>query len=353
MTAVHVIVPEGVHDPARPSGGNVYDRRVCSGLGAFGWSVHERAVPGSWPRPDASARAALTDVVMGLPDGAVVLVDGLVASSAPEVLVSEAPRLRLVVLLHMPLGERATGDPSARSRECAVLSAAAAVVTTSVWSRCWLLEHYRVSPDRVHVVEPGVDAADPAPGTPAGGELLCVAAVVPDKGYDVLLAALAEIADLNWRCVCVGSRTRDPGFVDRLLGQSRDSGVNDRITFAGPRTGGALDASYAAADALVLPTRAESYGMVVSEALARGLPVLATSVGGVPEALGRLPDGSRPGLLVPPGDVGAFAAAMRRWLGDGDLRQDLRQVARKRRALLPGWGVTASRISGVLTEVDG
>lgn len=353
MTAVHVIVPEGLDDPARPSGGNAYDRRVCSGLDACGWSVHERAVPGSWPRPDASARAALVGVLTELPDGAVVLIDGLVACDVPEVLVPEAARLCLVVLLHMPLGERAAGDPVVRSRECAVLAAAAAVVTTSVWSRCWLLEHYALIPDRVHVAAPGVDATDPAPGTPMGGELLCVAAVVPDKGYDVLVAALAEITDLTWACVCVGSLTRDPGFVEHLLGQCRDSAVEDRITFTGPRTGGALTASYAAADLLVLPTRSESFGMVVPEALARGLPVIATSVGGVPEALGQLPDGSRPGLLVPPGDVAALATALRRWLGDVELRQALRQVARQRRTLLAGWDVTASRLCRVLTEVAG
>jgi glycosyltransferase involved in cell wall biosynthesis len=347
---VHVIVPDGIDDPTRPSGGNTYDRHVCRGLADSGWVVHEHVAPGGWPEPDAAACAALTEMLAALPDGAVVLLDGLVASTVPEVLVPEAGRLRLVVLVHMPLGERST-EPSTLTRESAVLSAAAAVVTTSAWSRCWLLERYPVRASRVHVARPGVEPADPAPGSPDGGHLLCVAAVVPDKGHDLLLAALAEVKDLGWRCVCVGSLSRDPGHVERLLGLVRSHGIEGRVRFTGPRTGDDLEASYAGADALVLATRAETYGMVVAEALAHGLPVLATAVGGLPEALGRLPDGSVPGLLVPPDDPAALATALRRWLVDQDLRVALRETAGRRRTTLSGWAATSSEVARVLAEV--
>ena len=354
MTAVHVVVPDGIDDPARPSGGNAYDRQICRGLAAIGWSVHERPVPGSWPWPDAAARATLTGVIAGIPDGAVVLMDGLIASTVPEVLVPEAGRLHLVVLVHVPLGDGLPGGQvaDARTQERTVLSTAVAFVTTSTWTRRWLLDRYSLRPAQVHVAEPGVDAADLAPGTAAGGELLCVAAVTPGKGHDVLLAALAAVTDLPWHCVCVGALTRDPGFVARLGRQARDGGIGDRVRFTGPRTGADLDVAYAAADALVLASRAETYGMVVTEALARGLPVVATTVGGLPEALGRGSDGSRPGLLVPPGDSNALAAALRCWLSDTDLRQRFRHAAQERRVTLPGWSATSVRISRVLAEVS-
>ncbi|HEY8718809.1 glycosyltransferase family 4 protein [Pengzhenrongella sp.] len=351
MTAVHVVVPDGIDDPAQPSGGNAYDRRVCRGLTALGWSVREHPVPGSWPRPDAAARAGLARAMAELPDGAVVLVDGLIASTAPEVLVPESARLRLVVLVHMPLGRDCVGAEVAGARERSVLSAAAAVVTTSAWTRSWLLDRYALRPAQVHVAEPGVEAAELAPGTASGGELLCVAAVIPGKGHDVLLEALTEIVDLPWRCVCVGALTRDPGFVNRLGRQARDGGISDRVLLAGPRTGADLDAAYAAADALVLASRAETYAMVVTEALARGLPVVATNVGGLPQALGRGADGSRPGLLVPPDDPAALAAALRRWLGDTSTRRRFREVAHERRGVLPAWSSTALRVSQVLAEV--
>jgi glycosyltransferase involved in cell wall biosynthesis len=353
VNAVHVIVPAGIDDPAQPSGGNAYDRRICRGLSAIGWSVHLRAVPGSWPWPDAAARAALATAVAAIPDGGVVLLDGLIASTLPEVLVPEAGRLREVILVHMPLGDRRPGHEvaEARTKERTVLSAAAAVVTTSAWTRIRLLGRYPLRPAQVHVAEPGVDAADLAPGTATGGELLCVAAVAPHKGHDLLLKALAMITDMPWRCTCVGTLDRDPGFVDRLARQAREDRIGDRVHFTGPRSGADLHVAYAGADVLVLASHAETYGMVVTEALACGLPVIATSVGGLPEALGRGADGTVPGLLVPPRDSAALAAALRCWLGDTVLRHRLRNAARERRATLSDWSATSLRISRVLGEV--
>jgi glycosyltransferase involved in cell wall biosynthesis len=350
VTAVHVVVPEGIDDPARPSGGNTYDRRLCSALPSVGWSVHEHAVPGSWPRTDVASFAALADAVERIPDEAAVLLDGLVASTAPGVLVPQGRRLRLTVLVHMPLGHRPADQQidDARTRECAVLSAATAVVTTSAWTRRRLLQLYPLSADRVHVAQPGVDAADLATGTAAGEALLCVAAVTLDKGHDVLLGALAMISDLSWHCVCMGSLERDPAFVEGLRRHSTAGGLDDRVHFPGPRTGADLDRTYAAADLLVVPSRAETYGMVVTEALARGVPVLASDVGGLTEALGHDADGIRPGLLVPPADPAALGVALRGWLGDAEMRSRLRRAARERRRSLSGWATTASVIARVL-----
>jgi glycosyltransferase involved in cell wall biosynthesis len=349
VTTVHVVVPEGIDDPARPSGGNAYDRRVCRGLAEAGWSVRLHAVPGSWPRPDAASYAALAGVIQAIPDAAVVLLDGLVASTAPEVLVPQASRLRLVTLVHMPLGhDRA--DNGARTREGAVLSAAASVVTTSRWARRTVLELYGLPADRVHVAEPGVDAAGLAPGTADAGALLCVAAVIPGKGHDVLLDALATLPDLPWRCLCAGRLDGDPAFADGLRRDVLDRGLADRVSFPGPLSGADLARSYRAADLLVLASRAETYGMVVTEALAHGLPVVATEVGGIPEALGHAADGDRPGLLVPPGDPAALGAALRAWLGDAALRERLRRAAGHRRTSLSRWSTTASVVSGVLAE---
>ena len=348
MASVYVVVPAGIHDPSRPSGGNVYDRRVCRGLADAGWSVHELEAAGSWPWGDATARAGLAAVIGGIPDAAVVLIDGLIASAVPEVLVPERNRLRLVVLVHMPLGAGPLRQGvDTRERERSALSAAAAVVTTSAWTKGWLLDQYELSADRVHVAEPGVDAVDLAAGTQSGGELLCVATVTPGKGHDLLLAALAILADLHWRCVCAGSVERDRDFAGDLVRLARDAGIGDRVRFVGPLDGADLDLAYAQADALVLASRAETYGMVVTEALARGIPVVATSVGGLPESLGGTEDG-RPGLLVPPDDPAALAVALRRWLTDARLRQRLREAARDRRATLLGWETTTARLAVVL-----
>jgi glycosyltransferase involved in cell wall biosynthesis len=352
VTAVHAVLPDGIDDPAQPSGGNVYDRRLCQGLVALGWSVREHEVAGGWPHPDAASLAALAGVVAQIPDGAAVLLDGLVASTAPSVLVPHARRLRLVVLVHMPLGHRPGGGEAdaVRAREREVLIAAAALVTTSAWTRRRLVELYGLDADRIHVAPPGVDSAALAPGTAAGGALLCVAAVTFDKGHDVLMGALATLMELSWRCVCVGSLDRDPGYADRVRAGARDAGLGERVSFPGPRTGADLDRSYATADLVVLPSRAETYGMVITEALARGLPVIATEVGGVPEALGRGAGAERPGMLVAPDDPPALAAALRAWLSDPRLRDRLGRAARGRRDDLARWPATASLVAGVLAE---
>jgi len=346
-TAVHLVVPAGVNDSARPSGGNGYDRRLCRGLAASGWTVHVHEVPGSWPSPDAPSYAALADALSRIPDRGLVLVDGLVASPAPEVLVPEARRLRLVALVHMPLGEGAATD-GMREREGAVLSAAASVVTTSAWARRTLLELYSLAGDRVQVAEPGVDAAELAPGTATAGALLAVAAVIPGKGHDLLVDALATLTDLRWRCLCVGSLERDPVFVDRLRRSVAAEGMGGRMRFSGPQAGAELADSYSGADVLVLPSRFESYGMVVTEALARGLPVVAADVGGVREALGHGGGGVRPGLLVRPGDAAALGDALRAWLENATLRRRLRRAARERRESLADWSTTTAAVAELL-----
>lgn len=342
MSVLHLVVPDGIDDPARPSGGNVFDRRVSRGLSALGWDVHVHAVPGSWPTPDLQSFAALAGVVSRIPDGAVVLLDGLVASPASAVLVPEAGRLRLVPLVHMPLGRREVG-------EAAVLSAASAVVTTSAWTRRRLLQLYSLQGARVHVAEPGVDAAEFVPGTTSAGAFLSVAAVIPGKGHDILLAALDLLTDLDWQCLCVGSLERDPPFAESL----RRRMPAGRVRFAGTQTRAELARSYRTADVLVLPSRGETYGLVVTEALARGLPVIAAEVGGIPEALGHGADGARPGLLVPPDDPAALGEALRKWLADAGLRQRLRQAARERRTSLRRWSRTVSDVADVLAGVGG
>ena len=328
---VHVVVPDGVDDPTRPSGGNFYDRRVCGGLTAAGWDVREYGV----------TQETLGATMARLPDDALVVVDGLIASPAATVLVSAARRLHLVVLMHMPVGD---------AQECAVLSSADAVLTTSQWTRTQLLERYPLDERRVVAAPPGADPASAVPGTAGGGELHCVAAVAPHKGHDVLLEAVAALADRQWRLTIVGTLDRDPGFAGRLRERAVAAGIANRTIFRGALVGAELAAAYAGADVLVLPSRGETYGMVITEALARGLPVIGTSVGGVPEALGRA-GSMRPGLLVPAGDPTALSAALRRWLGDKDLRQRLRYAARARRHTLTGWSATANDIARVLTQV--
>ncbi|GAA3875253.1 glycosyltransferase family 4 protein [Streptomyces sp. NPDC003631] len=355
LRSVHFVVPGGVDDPAAPSGGNAYDRRIRLDLPGFGWRVTQHAVEGSWPRPDAAAREELARTLRQLPDGAVVLLDGLVACGVPEIVVPQTERLRMVVLVHLPLGDETGLDRRTAAeldaRERATLRAVPAVVATSDWAVRRLVAHHGLAPERVHVAAPGADIAPLAPGTDGVSRLLCVAAVTPRKGQHRLIEALATVTDLPWTCSLVGGLGHDPQYVARLRALIDEHGLGDRLHLAGPQAGAELDASYAAADLMVLTSYAETYGMAVTEALARGIPVLATDVGGLPEAVGRAPDGGVPGILVPPEDPAALAAELRGWFGEADVRRRLKAAARGRRAALDGWATTARSLAGVLARL--
>jgi glycosyltransferase involved in cell wall biosynthesis len=341
---LYAVLPHGIDDHARPSGGNVYDRRVLRGQEARGRRVIELPVAGDWPRPDADDLERLDASLATVPDGEVVLLDGLVASGAAAVVPHHARRLRIVVLLHMPIG------PDVGEEQ--VLGSAAAVVTTSTWSRERVRGWYGV-PD-VTVALPGVDPVEAAPPhrSAAGGTaFVCVAAVHPGKGHDLLFDALSSLGDRAWTLTCVGSLDVDPEYVARLQTQVYARSWERRVTFTGPLTGPSLRAAYGVADLLVLPSRTESYGMVVVEALSHGLPVVATAVGGVPEALGRAPVGAMPGMLVPPEDTDALAGALRAWLDDPGLRERLGRAAAGRRPSLRRWSETDDDLGAVLERV--
>jgi glycosyltransferase involved in cell wall biosynthesis len=317
---VHLLAPAGFTE--QPSGGNVYDRHLGAGLLARGWDVVTHEVgPGD-----------------ELPADGLVIADSLVASwAAGRLLESEA---RVVPLVHMLF---ATPD------EAELIAASPAVVTTSDWTRRAVLADRAVDPRRVHVAEPGVlrpREATRRPDRPET-ELLCVAAVVRAKGQDVMLQALARMTDLDWRCTLVGPLDRDPDFVDELRKAAAGAGALDRVVFAGELRGEELRAAYRNSDLAVLPTRSEAYGMVVTEALAHGLPVIASAVGGVPEALGEV-QGAHPGMLVRPEDPDALARALRRWCEDATLRRWLRRTVVHRFASLPRWETTAARVATAL-----
>jgi glycosyltransferase involved in cell wall biosynthesis len=370
--ALYAVLPGGIDDPAAPSGGNTYDRRVLAGLAAS-HDVHEIAVAATWPRPGPAARAALGRTLAELPDGATVLLDGLVAGAVPELLEPQAGRLRQVVLVHLPLGDETGLSPAEAAtltaRERRAVHAAATVVATSAAAARRVETLHGLPAGSVQVAEPGVDPAPLATGTSGGGRLLCVAALTPRKGQDLLVEALRTVADLPWTLTLVGALDRDPAFTARVRALAAtippaatrpgdagaipaadgDGAGEGRVRFAGTRTGAALADTYASADLLVLPSLAETYGMVVTEALARAVPVLGTRVAGVTESLGAAVDGSVPGELVPPGDPEALAVALRRWLTDPGLRRRRRAAARGRRDTLRGWDFTTRRLSEVLT----
>jgi len=348
-----VIVPGSLE--AR-TGGYEYDRRIIAGLRARGWQIAVQELDSSFPTPTGTALAHAARVLASIPNDTTVLVDGLALGAMPAQVEREASRLRIVALVHLPLAAAIGLDPdTAAALEASERRALAAATRIVVTGRSTLetLATYGVGLDQMAIVEPGTNRAPLSQGSSGGPlELLCVATLNQGKGHEILIRALAAIADRNWRLTCAGSLERDPPTVERVRAAVRQEGLADRVTLAGELGADALEACYQRADVFVLATLRESYGMSVAEALAHGLPVVSTRTGAIPDLIA---DGAAvndiaalAGLVVPPGDQQALAGALTRVLGDSRVRDNLAMGARRVRDRLPTWEEASEKMAAVL-----
>jgi len=336
-SVVDFVVPAGIDDPERVSGGNVFDQQLRDGLSRLGWEVRMHEI-------DVDAGPLAEPSYSSLLDDAVVLIDGLVATRWPAAVEADAHRLRFVVIAHMVSGAFADADSRTVQAERRMLRASRGVIATSEWTRAELLKESGLPSGRVVVVTPGTEDAREATGTPTGCGLLCVGVVAPHKGQDTLIEALARLGrDAPWTCTIAGSVAVHPSFADRVARLAVDNGLDDRVRMAGILSGEQLAAAYQSTDLLVAPSRTESYGMAITDALRRGIPVVASSVGGIPQTVA-----SRAAVLVPPGEPRALSDTLRRWMLDSGLRARLRDEARRGRSLLPSWSDAAESVAATL-----
>ncbi len=337
-------------DPETPTGGYVYDRRMLRGLCELGWDVELHRLESSFPNPSPGALADAAEILAGIPGGRTLLVDGLAMGAMPEVVAAESRRLRLIALVHHPLAEEtglsAERAAALRASERRALAAARQVIVTSSYT-AGLVAGLGVALERISVVEPGTDPAPLARGSGRSTlNLLCVASLTHRKGHAVLLDALADLKDRNWRLTCAGSLRQSPRTAAVLRQQIARLGLGGRVALAGEVSDATLADLYHGADLFVLATRFEGYGMVLAEALARGLPVVSARTGAVTETVPK-----DAGLLVPPHHPRALAAALADVMDDPALRSRLAQGARTARSRLSTWKIAARHMAEVLRAV--
>jgi glycosyltransferase involved in cell wall biosynthesis len=329
------------------TGGYEYDRQIIAGLRRRGWDVVVRGLDASFPHPTPEALAQAHAVLAELPERQTVLIDGVALGAMPDLAAAAAGRLRLVGLVHHPLAGETGLDRETASRledsERRALQHVHSVVVTSPRTAAGLAQ-YGVTPDRIAVVEPGTDRAPLARGSgPGPPQFLCVASLSPRKGHEVLFRALARLRDRAWLLTCVGDLEREPDVVATLRATLRAAAVADRVRLVGEADAHAIAEHYDRCDVFVLPTFYEGYGMVVAEALARGLPVLSTPTGAIAELVG-----ADAGRLIAPGDVDGWAAALAD-VCDPAVRARLAEGARRVRNRLPTWEDALDRMVAVLT----
>ena len=333
----------------QPTGGYVYDRAIIEGLRSQGFEIEVVELAGQFPLVDDTARTALDHALANSPAHMPIVIDGLAAGGAPEVVERHAATRPIVVLLHHPLADETGLDAASAARllesERRVLACARHIVVTSLFTARRLAVLGLARSADVTVIEPGVRTAQPSrPTSGSPCRLLCVASLIPRKDHLMLVEALARLAELDWVCDFVGDDQRDPAQAQAIRAAIDRHGLTDRIRLRGSQPRAAIDDFYAGADLFVLASRYEGYGMVIDEAVAHGLPIVTTTGGALADTL---PVGA--GIAVAPGQSEAMAEALRTLITDTQQRACAAAGARAARARQRDWNAAARAFAAVLS----
>jgi glycosyltransferase involved in cell wall biosynthesis len=334
-----------------PTGGYAYDKRMIAELRELGWRPDVLNLGDGFPRPSALTRASARALLSDVPKGRAIVIDGLALGVLPEVAAMLSRTHPLIALVHHPLALETGLSPdeaaALRESERKALSFTHAVVANSPATARTLAADYAVPAERITVAPPGTDRARTVRpnGASALVVLLAVGSIVPRKGYDVLIAALAGLTDLPWRLIIVGD-DRDPAAAARLRADIEHHRLGPRVSLLGAVSASRLAELYAVSELFVLPSRYEGFGMAYAEAIAHGLPVIGTTAGAIPETVP-----ASAGVLIPPDDVAALAATLRRLIENKDERAELAAGARTAARHLPTWAESARLFSGAIERV--
>lgn len=350
MTDLGFVIPG---DITLRTGGYIYDRRVLALLPDCGVAARHVPLPDSFPDPTPGDLERTGRILDALPPAMPLLIDGLAFGALPEPVVARIAQ-PIIALVHHPLfletGVSAEQARRLHALEKRALSFAKAVVTTSETTARTVAHEFAYPRARITVAEPGTArgrrAHSKGPGESGPVKLLAVGSIVPRKGYDQLVSALDLLQDLDWTLTIAGDGQRSPATTQALLAQIAASRCAARVTLAGALGDDELADLYASSDAFVMSSLYEGYGMVLGEALAHGLPIVATKAGAAAETV---PDAAA--LKVEPGDVAALAQALRRVVAEGDLRLRLAEQSWAAGQRLPQWIETAHRIAAVVQDV--
>ncbi|HET9716028.1 MAG TPA: glycosyltransferase family 4 protein [Pseudolabrys sp.] len=336
-------------DLATPTGGYAFDRRIIAELEKLQWTIEVIDLGSDFPWPAKATREHAAARLAMTPEGSTVMIDGLALGTLPEAARRLRPNHTLVALVHHPLametGINASQADILRASERSALAAARHVIVTGKTTADQLIAEYNVPADKITIVLPGTDTTGFSAGSRDGiVRILSVGAIVPRKGFDVLITALGAIRELPWRIVIAGDRTRHPETAARLDDQIARLELGERVILEGAVASSRLQQLYLDSDLFALASRYEGYGMAYGEAVAHGLPVIGTRVGAAADLV---PPGA--GILVSPEDPVSFAQALRRLIENPNERSRAAAAARAAAEKLPKWE-EAARILAVALE---
>ena len=334
-----------------PTGGYAYDRRIIAGLKSLGWEIELIGLGEGYPFPNPAQAEDVKAQLQGLTPGVPMVIDGLALGALPEVAACVAKHHPLIALIHHPLAfEFGLNQEQAallKQSETEALGHATGVIANSPATARDLHRHYGVPIDRIAVVLPGTDRSVhqrerslTTNGNRDAVRLLSVGSIIPRKGFHDLIEALAPLADLPWTLSIAGDTTRNAGAFEQLIGDIMRFGFEGRVQALGAVSDAELISLYSQADAFVLASLFEGYGMVYAEAMAYGLPIVATTGGAIPDTVPLVA-----GVLVMPGDVSALTLALKSVIEDAPYRARLSSGALQVAAQQPTWDQAAQQFA--------
>lgn len=332
-----------------PTGGYAYDKRMIAELRELGWRPQVVNLGDGFPHPNALTRASARAQLNDVPKGRAIVIDGLAFGVMPDEAEALSQTHPLIAMVHHPLALESgvLPDEAGRLRESErkALSFTHAVIANSRTTADALAD-YAVPAERITIARPGTDRVTIVTRQHDGPvALLAVGSLVPRKGYDVLIEALAGLIDLPWHLTIVGD-ARDPATAESVRAAIEHQRLGPRTSLLGAVSPSRLAELYAASELFVLPSRYEGFGMAYAEAIAHGLPVIGTTAGAIPETV---PDTA--GVLIPPDDVPALAAALRHLIESPTERAKLAEGARAAAKHLPTWAESAKLFSDAIERV--
>jgi glycosyltransferase involved in cell wall biosynthesis len=332
-------------DLNRKTGGYGYDRRVIAEASAHGVTLEPVRLADSFPFPTERERVGTIELIAALPHGIPLLIDGLAFGAFDQAMLASLNG-PVVALVHHPLayenGTPADKAAALKISERAALRRADAIIVTSAPTRSLLMSEFDVPEAKIRVAVPGTDAAKFAHGSGLDAPvILGVGSLTPRKAWSVLIAALDLCRDADWTMHIAGTGPEHTALAEQI----ETTGLGNRIHLVGEVDEAALAKHYNRADLFIMPSLYEGFGMALTEALAHGLPSIASD--GV-VALQHLPEGAA--QTVKAGDVEALANAIKAML-DPTVRAHAAEGARAAAASLPRWDETARIITDTIRSV--
>ena len=337
-------------DFAAPTGGYVYARKILPLL-AERLRIEVCQLPAGFPLASEAEldEAAAALAALNKP-GVVFFIDGLAYGALP-VSALDALNAPIVALVHHPLGLEEGLNPSEKAHllktEEEALALAEHIVAPSHGTARELTRLFSVPDRKITIAEPGILRGKRSEGAEAGEPLhvVTVGILTPRKGYGGLIDALNLVRDLPWRATIAGSLDRSPETAALVRRKLTEYGLEERVRLAGQFDEATLSSLYSSADIFALASFYEGYGMAFAEAMAHGLPVVASGEGAVRDTV---PVSA--GFVCAAGDMAAFAEALRVLLSNAALRKEKAEGAWRHGRTLPDWAHTADTIAHVLKQ---